>query len=173
MKNERGREAGKCSKVIPDRGDRCLFIFFWTRSLLCNVFPFPVCKAQLIGDWYENRRGAPNTIIFLIIRQYYWRTDSPRANSNGGPNTKKNPRNRIGSPCLVRVAYWRRGTSVRQYIGAPIHPAPVVIGPCSITNGGPNISVRLTYFHSNRLLTGLYKQETEIRWRKDKGCIKK
>jgi hypothetical protein len=49
-----------------------------------------------------------------------------------------------------------------RYIGAPIHPAPVVLGPCSITNGRPNISVRLTYFHSNRLLTGLYKQETEI-----------
>jgi hypothetical protein len=23
MKNEGGREAGKCSKVVPDRGDRC------------------------------------------------------------------------------------------------------------------------------------------------------
>jgi hypothetical protein len=27
MKNEGGREAGKCSKVVPDRGDRYLFIF--------------------------------------------------------------------------------------------------------------------------------------------------
>jgi hypothetical protein len=33
--------------------------------------------------------------------------------------------------------------------------------------------VRLTYFHDNPLLTGLYKQETEIRRRKDEGCIKK
>jgi hypothetical protein len=33
--------------------------------------------------------------------------------------------------------------------------------------------VRLTYFHDNRLLTGLYKQETEIRRRKDECCIKK
>jgi hypothetical protein len=33
--------------------------------------------------------------------------------------------------------------------------------------------VRLTYFHDTRLLTGLYKQETEIRRRKDEGCIKK
>jgi hypothetical protein len=48
-----------------------------------------VCKAQLIGDWHENRRGAPNTIIFLIIRQYYWRTDAPGAKSNGGQITKK------------------------------------------------------------------------------------
>ncbi len=32
--------------------------------------------------------------------------------------------------------------------------------------GGPKISVRLNYFHPNRLLTGLFKQETEILWRK-------
>jgi len=70
MKNKGGREAGKCSKVVPDRGDRCLFIFLWNRHLFCNIFPFPVCKAQLIGDWHENRWGAPNPIIFLIIRQY-------------------------------------------------------------------------------------------------------
>jgi hypothetical protein len=31
-----------------------------------------------------------------------------------------------------------------------------------LKRGGPNISVRLAYFHPNRLLTGLYTQETEI-----------
>ncbi len=40
-----GREAGYCSKVVSDHGDRCLF----TVNL-----PFPVCKVRLIGDWYEN-----------------------------------------------------------------------------------------------------------------------
>ncbi len=39
--------------------------------------------------------------------------------------------------------------------------------------GGPNISVRLAYFHPNRLLTELYKQEMEILRRKDDGNIKK
>ena len=34
-------------------------------------------------------RGAPNTIIFFIFRQYYWRTDAPCANRNGGPKKKK------------------------------------------------------------------------------------
>jgi hypothetical protein len=34
-----------------------------------------------------------------------------------------------------------------------------------------NSSVRLAYFHTNRLLTGLYR--TEIRWRKDDNRIKK
>ena len=74
-------------------------------------------------------------------------------------------------------------------IGAPIHPAPIVMADrtrnkksvkhnwltmlgqhCLLAEGdiGAPIlvkglcSVRLTYFHANRLLTGLYKQETEI-----------
>jgi hypothetical protein len=25
-----------------------------------KYFRFLFCKAQIIGDWYENRRGAPN-----------------------------------------------------------------------------------------------------------------
>jgi hypothetical protein len=28
MKNEGGRETDKCSKVVPDRGVRCLFFFY-------------------------------------------------------------------------------------------------------------------------------------------------
>jgi hypothetical protein len=75
--------------------------------------------------------------------------------------------------------------------GAPMHPAPIVMADrtrnkkiretllayhawSALPIGGgrhqcANISkvivfgaVRLTYFHANRLLTGLYKQETEI-----------
>ncbi len=153
----------------------------------------------------------------------------------------------IGALCLVSFAYWRRGTSERQYIGAPMPPTPFVLahkkrntlqvhrvnrvlgflssrpnwdpphplnrrwvcpfgtrgdtlayrigggwGPntrgqtlwystyisCTLISfispiGGPNISVRLAYFHPNRLLTGLYKQEMEILWKKDDGNIKK
>jgi hypothetical protein len=100
--------------MVPDRGDRCLFIFLWARRLFCEVFPFPVCKAELIGDWYENRRGAPNTINFLIMRQYYWRTDAPCANRNGGPNRKKNYwRTMSGQQCQLAEGdigapiYWR------------------------------------------------------------------
>ncbi len=33
--------------------------------------------------------------------------------------------------------------------------------------------MRLAYFHTNHLLTGLYKTETEIRWKKDDIKIKK
>ncbi len=60
MKNEGGWGAGKCSKLVSDRGDLCLFTFLCWSCLFFEVFPFPVCKAQIIGDWYENRRGAPN-----------------------------------------------------------------------------------------------------------------
>jgi hypothetical protein len=70
MKNEGGRESGKCSKMVPDRGDRCLFTFLSSRHVFLNIFLLPVCRAQLIGDWYENRRGALNIIIFLVFRQY-------------------------------------------------------------------------------------------------------
>jgi hypothetical protein len=47
--NEGSREAGKCSKMKPDRGDQGLFTFL-SHRLFFNVFLFPVCKAQLIGD---------------------------------------------------------------------------------------------------------------------------
>ncbi len=60
MKNEGSREAGKCLKVVPDRGDRCLFAFKFCCRLFPNEFPFQFCKDQLIGDWYENRLVAPN-----------------------------------------------------------------------------------------------------------------
>jgi len=65
------------------------FYFLMGPCLFCNVFPFPVGWAQLKGDWYENRQGAPNTIIFLIFRQYYWCTDAPCANRSGRLIRKK------------------------------------------------------------------------------------
>jgi hypothetical protein len=82
MKNEGGREAGYCSKMVPDCGDQCLFAFQCCRRFFFKVFPFPVCKAQLIGDWDENRRGAPQCSVrlffkfFLSVRQY-WAPPTP------------------------------------------------------------------------------------------------
>jgi hypothetical protein len=37
MKNERDRESGKCSKMVPDRGDRCLFTFLSSRRVFLKV----------------------------------------------------------------------------------------------------------------------------------------
>jgi hypothetical protein len=33
MKNEGDREAGKCSKMVSDHGDRCLFTFLSSRRV--------------------------------------------------------------------------------------------------------------------------------------------
>ncbi len=70
MKNSVGREAGNCWKMVSDRGDRCLF-FLCCRRLFFQVFAFPVCKAQLIGDWLENRRGAPKCSVRLFSK-FFW-----------------------------------------------------------------------------------------------------
>jgi hypothetical protein len=80
-----------------------------------------------------------------------------------------------GALCQVNIAYWRRETSVRQYIDVPIPPAPLLLADRWLLHliwlvrtkeikkrGGPNSSVRLTYFQANRLLTQHYKLETEI-----------
>jgi hypothetical protein len=67
MKREGGQENGYCSKMVSDHGDRCLFTVLCYRHLFFNVFPFPLCKAQLIGDWYENRQGAPKCSVRFFL----------------------------------------------------------------------------------------------------------
>jgi hypothetical protein len=32
-----------------------------------SFLPFPLCIAQLIGDWYENRRGAPKCSVRFFL----------------------------------------------------------------------------------------------------------
>jgi hypothetical protein len=49
MKKKGGRKAGKCSKIVSDCGDQCLFTFQCSRRHFFNAFSFPVCKAQLKG----------------------------------------------------------------------------------------------------------------------------
>ena len=94
-----------------------------------TVFPFPVCNAQLIGDWYENRRGAPSTIILLIIRQYIGAPMHTCANRSGGPNTKKFYWRTVpGHHCLL----------AEGDIGAPIYWR--TDDPRAITIGGPMVS---------------------------------
>jgi hypothetical protein len=81
--------------MVSDIGDRCLFNFECGRCLFFNVFPFPVCKAQLIGDWLENRRGAPNcfepqsTYIHRVTQcmspRRNWDSPTPSLASEGAP----------------------------------------------------------------------------------------
>ncbi len=82
---------------------------------------------------------------------------APCANSNGWrKKSTKHNLNIIGAQCLVSIAYWRRGTSVRQY------PHRLTVRCASPI-----------FIPTNRLLNELYKQETGIRWRKDDGYVKK
>jgi hypothetical protein len=47
------------------------------------------------------------------LRQLEWRTECEKKV--------------FGAPCLVSFAYWRRGKSVRQYIGGPMSPAALLL----------------------------------------------
>jgi hypothetical protein len=135
MKNEGGREAGKCSKVVPDHGDRCLFIFLRSRRLFCNVFPYPVSKAQLIGDWYENRQGGPNCSVRLFETCRMYASTPPalltcrmflfqRANilAHRCPPPPIGNGDQARAPifffsCSVCHYYWRRGHRCTNSIG--------------------------------------------------------
>jgi hypothetical protein len=87
------------------------------RSIILEVFPFPFCKAQIIGE-NENRRGAPKCSVRLffkisMIPPHCLFRIITFSNGAGGPW------------CANAPIYWRRGASARQYIGAPMSPAPM------------------------------------------------
>ncbi len=86
MKNEGGQEAGMLEGCTGPWRSMSVYFFMKPSSFLQH-FPFPVCKAQLIGDWYENRRGAPNPIIFLTNPPILLAHRGPCSITNGTPNT--------------------------------------------------------------------------------------
>ena len=94
-------------------------------------------------------------VIFFILRQYIGARKHPAPIGVAVRTGKKNLRNIIGAHVSGQRCLLAEGD-----IGAPIFTST-------------NSSVRLAYFHTNRLLFGLYKQETEILRRKDDGNIKK
>ncbi len=103
MKYQGGQEDGYCTKMVSDRGDWCLFAFYFFRRLFFNVFPFPFCKAQLIGNCHENRRGARNCLVRQSIML-------SKANSY------------VGDVASVRYLP-TQGAAVRHYFGAPMSPS--------------------------------------------------
>jgi hypothetical protein len=77
MKKEGGQEAGYCSKMVSDRGDRCLFTF--NVALICsstiNIFCFRSVKPS-----NKAIRGIGSHIQLAqrdIGAPIYWRTDVP------------------------------------------------------------------------------------------------
>ncbi len=102
------------------------------RRLVLNVFPFPVSKAKLIGEVYNNRRSAANRcprfvypFVFLMLRQYFWCCDSYSANRRSTANMK-NPRKSYYLRCkfaaFCLLAQRRRPASL---LSAGINVAPI------------------------------------------------
>jgi hypothetical protein len=97
---------------------------------------------------------APRGVEDRTRKKFYWRTvpDQHCILAEGD----------IGAPLLLahrstlhaHTAGVRKGETFRFFNIMYSFTLPI---------GGPNISVRLVYVHPNRLLTGLYKQEMEIR----------
>ncbi len=177
--------------MVSDRGDRGLFTI-WTCSFWIKIiFPFPVSPAKWISDYFDIKGCGANNLARAhrsSLRQ--WRC---------GQNSQRKlwTRFELADFFLVRAASL---FSLRAF-GALAHykdeglvwSASLFVKQiafsfcwrerkrkyvsqwqmaCSKPIGGPNSSVRLAYFHANCLLTGLYKRETEIRWRKGDDKIK-
>jgi hypothetical protein len=105
-----------------------------------------------------NRSGGPNTKKILLAHCAW----SPLPIAGGGhqcANILAHRSTLQAHTTSVRKGYTFRFFNIMYSFTSPI--------------GGPNISVRLAYFHPNPLLIELYKQETEIRCKKDEGPIKK
>jgi hypothetical protein len=84
--------------MVSDRGDRCLFNFQCGCRLFLNIFPFPVCKVKLIGDWFEN----------CSVRLFYFDFFVLSANRKASfypPHFRFNEGTDIigAPPCLLRI----------------------------------------------------------------------
>ena len=96
---------------------------------------------------------------------------------------KKNYRLTVsGKDCLLAEGdigapiYWRNDPPCSLKKKQPAHQLCWWCGgiciSCTFQRGAQNSSVRPAYFHTNRLLIELYKQETEIRCRKTTATLK-
>jgi hypothetical protein len=139
------------------------YLWNWQRQIEIHTYG-PISDTSVSNGQIQipdSRRGAPNTIILLIIRQSYWRTDAPCFNSNGGPNKKKKLLAHFvwsALPLLAdRTQKMYRNVRILSRQGEATNGS-TVLAHCSchikrIKRGGPNSSVRFAYFQVNRLLT--------------------
>jgi hypothetical protein len=89
-------------------------------------FTVSACSATLLLFLYLN---AQPLIVLYAPNSYLY-----SANTNGAPMhpapivmADRTGKKIIGAHCMASIAYWRRGTSVRQYIGVPMPPAPLLL----------------------------------------------
>jgi hypothetical protein len=120
------------------------FDFLLRRCLAFNIFPFPATTAKLIGDFYNNRRSAAHgcprfaySLVFLMLRQYFWRYDSYSANRQSAANMKirenffigaaKGPASPKGAANARCFAYKRRAQRSTNNISRVFYIAPIVL----------------------------------------------
>jgi hypothetical protein len=54
---------------------RSMSVYFLNSCrLFFKIFPFPVCKAQLIGNWNKNRQGGPKCTVRLFLKLFLYGT---------------------------------------------------------------------------------------------------
>jgi hypothetical protein len=101
------------------------------RRLALNIFPFPVTTAELIGEFYNNRRSAAHgcprfaySFMFLMLRQYNWRCDSYSAIRRSAANMKIRKNLIIDAAKASRFAYKRR---VQRSANNIFYIAPIVL----------------------------------------------
>ncbi len=103
--------------------------FLIRRHLVLDIFPFPVSTAKLIGNLCNNRRSAAQrypgftySVVFLMLRQYYWCCDSYVANTVGGVRRiQLKSAKVIGAVSVPRFIHKRRGKRSASKTGWPLH----------------------------------------------------
>ncbi len=66
MKREGVQQDGDGWVVVWDCDDHRWLFEIWTcRFCYNNIFPFPVCMGQKLGDFLQNREHAPKTLAWL------------------------------------------------------------------------------------------------------------
>ncbi len=126
-----GQNSTNCWVLAWDCGAGHYFDLLICRRLVLNVFPLPVSKAKLIGEFYNNMRSAANQcprftypFVFLLLCQYYWRCDSYSANRRSAANMK-NPRKSYYWCCefaALRLLAQRRRPTLPLIAGIDVAP---------------------------------------------------
>ncbi len=145
--------------------------------IIVDVFPFPPCKAGLMGNFCVNRRCAPNRLVrftlfdFIYLKWPECADKSPKDKKARMTVKPKRPeswnflksRNHRNDPC-VNILGWRcplrqkaiQPCLVRQYYWRRIVWCTNTV---ELTH---SCTMHLAYWRRNRLIISLYQTETEI-----------
>jgi hypothetical protein len=149
-----------------------------------TYFPFPPSTDKILGDAHWT-----STSILACLNT----NDAsyvPCAVSNRAPNKKQNPRKIIRHLKAHRIRYVSPIDTggivhvhmspssfmyLRLLLSPSLHLSPLHLHlpPNSKRESAPNSSVRIAFWHENRLILCLYLAETEMRGRIDDDLIKR